>query len=252
MGWLLSLGVKASSVTEDEHFAPWFVEIGDRLLNKTNLLVKGATYRFAELEVYYHGPGHFDPFPHCDPLQRENGRWYFHRTRGQYRDGSFKGLDLTLGDGTAYFGILIRSIVEPNGTAIVGPSLTVDHLLAQTDSKDVASLDRAINERTIWDRSSPLFIRESDAARTATVYASARVGLSLKRATNMPEAVEFIGRPYRFLIEPRSITKGKQQLVLALHRNGVTTEEIHQITGCQRKTVERTIAREKDSGKDEG
>jgi hypothetical protein len=64
--------------------APWFSEIIERLFNATDFLVNGIAYRFAELEAYYHGPGHQDLFTHRDPSQRVNGRWYFHRTRGRY------------------------------------------------------------------------------------------------------------------------------------------------------------------------
>ncbi|HEV3438051.1 MAG TPA: helix-turn-helix domain-containing protein [Gemmata sp.] len=238
---LAALGVKPAHVTVDEHFAPWFADIIGRLFNATDFLVNGEAYRFAELEAYYHGPGHFDLFSHRDPVARENGRWYFHRTRGEYRGGSFKGLDPTFGDGIAHFGILIRSIINPNGTLIDGPSLTVDHLLAQTKAKDVATLDRMIDGRAVWDISSPLAIRESPTARTAIVYSSSRVGLSLKKAKGKPEAPQFVARPYRFLTEPQAISKGKQHLVLTLYRLGETPEAIHQITGCPKKTVERYI-----------
>lgn len=247
---LASLGVKPAHVIADKHFAPWFVDIIARLFNATDFLVNGTPYRFAELETYYHGPGHFDLFAHCDQVQLINGRWYFHRTRDQYRSGSFKGLDLAFGDGTAHFGILIRSIIDPAGTLIDGPSLTVDHLLTQTKAKDVATLDGMIRGRMVWDASSPLAIRESPAVRTATVYSSSRVGLSLKKADRKPEATQFVARPYRFLTEPRAISKGKPHLVLTLYRLGETPEAIHQITGCPKKTIERYI-KDYEAGKAE-
>jgi hypothetical protein len=211
------------------------------LLSSTDLLVNGAVHRFAELEAYYHGPGHLDPFTHCDPLQRENGRWYFHRSRGQYRGGSFKGLDLTFGDGTAYFGVLIRSIVAPSGAVIAGPSLAVDHLLAQTQVQSVGALDASIGGRSVWDASSPLAIRET-LPRSVPVYASARVGLSLKRVPIAPEAPAFIGRPYRWLTAPRSIAKGKPHLVLALHQAREGAATIRDLTGCPRNAIDRYIA----------
>ena len=112
-------------------FAAWFADIANRLLNECAFMVAGARYRIAEVEMYYAGDAHADPFSHRDPLQREAGRWYFHRTGGTYRGGTFKGLDLTLGDGAAYFGILIRTVISPAGMVICGPSLTVDLLLAR-------------------------------------------------------------------------------------------------------------------------
>ena len=241
MSSLAGLGAKPPHVTADEHLAPWFAELADRFLNRTDFLVNGSAYRFAELEAYYHGPGHPDPFAHRDPVQLENGRWYFHRTRGEYRGGSFKGLDVAIGDGTAYFGILIRSIVTPDGTLIDGPSLSVDHLLAQTKAKDVALLDGTISERKVWDATSPLAIRDSVAPRAAEVYPSSRVGLSLKWARGKPDAPRYVGRPYRFLTDPLAISKGRPHLVLALHRRGETPDAIQRITGTPRKTVERYI-----------
>jgi hypothetical protein len=236
-----TLGFKPSHITAEQHFAPWFSEIIGRLLNATNFLLNGTPYSFAELEAYYHCPYHQGLFAHRDPLQRENGFWYFHRSRGQYCNGSFKGLDLTLGDGSAHFGILIRSIIDPAGKVIDGPSLTVDHLLAQTKAKDVATLDGIIGGRKIWDPTSPLAIRETHANRAARVFRSSRVGLSLKKAGGKPDAERFVGLPYRFLTEPRAISKGKAHLVLTLHRLGEAVNAIHEITGCPKSTVERYI-----------
>ena len=238
---LAGLGVKPTHVTADEHFEPWLVGIVGQLLNGVEFLVAGNSYRFAELEAYYSGPGHPDLFAHRDPVQLENGRWYFHRTRGEYRGGSFKGLDLAFGDGTAFFGVLIRTIVTPEGTLIDGPSLMVDHLLAQTKAASVAVLDGLIAGRKVWDESAPLAIRVLQTPRTATVYQCSRVGLSLKKAKGKADAPKFVARPYRFLTEPRAISKGKPHLVLALHRQGQTPDAIAQATGCPKKTVERYI-----------
>jgi hypothetical protein len=242
MPLLSELGRRPAHVTADGHFAPWFAEVADRLLNATEFVVAGSRYRFAELEMYYSGGAHPDPFAHRDPVQLENGRWYFHRTRGEYRGGSFKGLDLALGDGSAYFGVLVRTLVAADGTVLDGPCVTADHLLAQTKTAGVAALDGVINARTIWDTSSPLHIVETEAPRTAAVYSCSRVGLSLKKARGKPDAPRFVGRPYRFLTEPARISKGKPHLVLALHRAGRPAEAIRDLIGMPKKTIDRYIA----------
>src|SRR5262249_14366674 len=167
----------------------------------------------------------------------------------EYRGGSFKGLDLAFGDGKAHFGILIRTVVDPQGNVIDGPSLTVDHLLAQTKAKDVATLDQMIAARKVWDESAPLAIRESSSPRTANVYPSSRVGLSLKKARGKPDAPRVVARPYRFLTEPRAISKGKAHLVLTLYLGGETSERIHDITGVPRKTIDRYI-KDFDAGRE--
>src|SRR5205823_3994142 len=141
------------------------------------------------------GEGHPDPFTHRDPLQRENGRWYFHRTRGAYRGGSFKGLDLTFGDGRAFGGFLVRTIEAPSGALIVGPSLCVDHLLARAGAKSVAALDAVIGGGAAWDPNSPLQLRAVDGQERRPVFRSARVGLSLKKAGPSGDAARFVMRP---------------------------------------------------------
>lgn len=250
MSELAGLGARPAHVTADEHFGPWFAAVAGRLLNGCDLLVAGRPYRFAELEAYYYGDGHPDTFTHRDPLQLHNGRWYFHRTAGEYRGGSFKGVDLTFGDSRSMFGMLVRTIVTPDDVVIDGPSLTVDHLLAQTKAADVATLDAAISGRSVWDTTSPLAIRLSATPRTAPVYQTARIGLTLKRSRGKPEAPKFVMRPYRFLTEPRRIGKGKPQLVLALHQRGLSTQEIHDICGAPKRTIEKYV-KDFEAGKQE-
>lgn len=239
---LSELSARPATVTAEEHFGPWFAAIAHRLMNEADFVVAGKRHRLAELEMYYSGWGHPDPFAHRDPVQLEDGRWYFHRTRGEYRGGSFKGLDLALGDGASFFGILIRTVVAADGTFLDGPCVTVDHLLAQTKTASVAALDGVINSRSIWDITSPLHVVGAEAPRAATVFACSRVGLSLKKAKGKADAPKFVARPYRFLTEPQTISKGKPHLVLALRRAGRTPEEIRDIVGMPLKAVTRYIA----------
>lgn len=239
---LHELGRKPPHVTADEHHAAWFGEVASFLLNRCDFVVAGEKYGFAELEAYYSGGTHPDLFAHRDPVQLEDGRWYFHKTRGEYRGGSFKGLDIALGDGSAYFGLLIRTVVTPDDTLIDGPSLMVDHLLAKTKTASVAALDGLINGRKVWDPTSPLHIAESEVPRGAPVWACSRVGLSLKKAHGKADAPRFVGRAYRFLTEPARISKGRPHLILALHRAGHDAAAITALTGVAKKTVERYLA----------
>lgn len=241
MATLTEIGRRPAGVASEGQFGPWFAAIAAHLLDATDLLVAGKSYRMAEVEAYYFGPDHPDPFTHKDPVQREYGRWYFHRTAGEYRGGSFKGLDLTFGDGRGTFGVLVRTVVAPDGTLIDGPSLTVDHILRQTGTPTVAELDRAIAGRPWWDHSSPLSVREAE-PRAAEVITTARVGLSLRRSRGRPDTVRFVMRPYRYLTEPRRITKGKPQTVLALHRAGKDATAIQAATGVARRVVDKYIA----------
>lgn len=65
-----------------------------------------------EIEFYLNCEGHKDTFTHGDTLQHENAKWYFHKMGGNYKAGSYKGLDLTFGHrGSTIGGILIRSLM---------------------------------------------------------------------------------------------------------------------------------------------
>jgi hypothetical protein len=232
---------KPADLREPGRAAEWFSRMAAALLNGCDLVVAGEPHRFVEVEFYCCGDEHPDPFTHRDPVQLERGRWYFHRTRGVYRSGSFKGLDLTFGDGTMFGGALIRGVVAADGTLIDGPSLTVDHLLARTKARSVGVLDDMIAGRPAWDASSPLRLVPASPARGQELVRSARVGLSLKRARGGGEMPRFIMKPYRYLSEPRRTGKGKAHVVLALHAGGASPDEIHERTGCPRASVKRYV-----------
>ena len=242
MSALSRLAVRPPNIADDSHFQSWFAHIAATLLNGCDFLVTGGAFRIAEIEIYYRGAGHRDPFAHAHPFQLQAGKWYFHRTGGSYRGGTFKGLDLSLGDGSATLGALLRTIVDPAGIAISGPSRIVDHLLRLTGTASVKELDELIAGRSAWNVKSPLAIRTSKRPRTATVFTTARVGLTLKRAAAHPEMPEYLLRNYRFLTEPRLIRKGRRQLVQALHQQGLDPEAIHEMTGVPRRAIERYVS----------
>lgn len=219
----------------------WFMKIATALLTGSRLVAGGEPHRLTEVEFYYHGADHPDVFAHRDPVQVHRGRWYFHRTGGVYRGGSFKGLDVTFGDGVSHAGVLIRGLETHDGTLIDGPSLLVDHLLKKTGYQDVPTLDAAIGDRVAWADSGPLMLRPSP-PEDRPVLRTARVGLTLKRSRSHSEGPRFVMRPYRFLTEPRRIAKGKVQTVLALHARGWDAAAIQQATGCPVKTVRRYVA----------
>lgn len=232
---------KPANLSASGATATWFDAIAEKLLNGVNLCAGGKTHRLVEIEFYLRVAEHPDPFTHGESLQLLCGRWYFHRTRGVYRSGSFKGLDLSFGDGTLYGGVLFRGLEMADGTLIDGPSLLVDHLLKLTRAATVAVLDSMIAGRLAWDASNPIFLEDLETPRTQPLFRSGRVGLTLKNARNKPEATRYILRPYRYLTEPRRAAKGKLLLVLALHAGGHSVAEIVQATGCPRKSVQRYI-----------
>jgi hypothetical protein len=231
----------AAPQDDTPHLRDWFARIARQILLGSRLRASGKRFRPVEIEFYYHWSGHPDPFAHRDPIQVECGRWYFHRTHGAYRGGSFKGVDVTFGGGGTHGGVLFRAMETEAGTLIDGPSLLVDHLLAKTRQPDVASLVAAIAGRKVWDSKSPLALQAAP-IEERPILQTARVGLSLKYAGNQPDRQQFAMRAYRFLTEPKRIAKGKPQMVLALYEQGLDVEDIYQRTRCPRKTVQRYIA----------
>ena len=230
-----------SLLRKREPLDDWFTSIAERLLNVSRLRVGPQSYRLVEIEFYYWSDEHPDPFAHRDPIQFDIGHWYFHRTHGVYRGGSFKGLDLTFGHDDASGGILIRGLETPDGKLIDGPSLCVDHLLDATGAATVAELDRAINKRVAWEEGNPLILEETDTREKRPLILSPRVGLLLKKTNARTDSTRFVMRPYRCLTEPRRTKKGKVHMVLALHAQGAGVEDIQRMTGTPRRTIERYV-----------
>lgn len=221
--------------------ANWFAAIADRLLNRTTLRVAGQALRLCEIEFYYNGPGHEDLFTHNDPIQKTSGRWYFHRDSEGYRGGSFKGLDISFGPGDAFGGILIRSLLAEDGRFINGCSLCVDRHLALTGAGSVAELDAAINERPVTDAGSPLYLEESEALDQESITTTARVGLTLKRASRLKTMPEYLMRRYRFMIRPREVKKGRLHHIIALHQDGHDVDQIRAATGSPKSSITKNI-----------
>jgi hypothetical protein len=225
----------------DAGIDPSFAAVAERLLNGTELRVAGQSYRLLEIEFYLFHAAHTDPFSHRDPLQLHCGHWYLHRTHGGLRSGSFKGLDLTYGNGTASGGVLVRSLARADGTVIDGPSLCVDHLLAALRFRTVADLDRALAGRLAWDADNPLSLQQVGPASPRELLRTARVGLTLRAGNHFDDKTRFLMRPYRFLSEPRRVAKGKRHMVLALHAQGADVETIRAVTGSRLTSIRRCI-----------
>lgn len=232
----------ATLFRESGEFDAWFTRIAERLLNGCRLIAGREPHRLVEIEFYYWSDAHPDPFAHRDPIQFHIGRWYFHRTHGTYRGGSFKGLDLTFGEGQTSGGILIRGMVAADGMLIDGPSLCVDRLLGAAGAETVAALDRAVQPRLAWEEGNPLRLEATDREEELPLIRSPRVGLLLKKPGSPMEPTRFVMRPYRYLTEPRRTRKGKIHVVLALHARGESADDIHRLTNSPRRAVERYIA----------
>lgn len=216
-------------------------QIADLVLRRTTWRIAGKPHRFTEVEFYVTTANHDDPFTHGDEMQREFARWYHHRTGGEYRGGTYKGLDLAFGRDDTYAGMLIRGVesTEPPAKLLDGPCVCVDHLLSLVKHGSVPSFvdsyDRAVDGKD----SAPSYLEVGDES-ALPLYRSARVGLSLKRGAS-ERRVRFIAAPYRFLTEPSRIKKGRVQLVCAMHARGESAATIASVTGTRQTQVQKYI-----------
>lgn len=227
----------------DEEFSRSFRRAAELLLDHATLYAAGARHRLVEVEFYWAGPGHDDPFAHKDPIQVHFGVWYFHRQGGTYKGGTYKGVDIAAGHPGTHVGILLRAIEDmETGTPLIEGSCTVmDHILARTGHSSVAALAGSFDGSIEPSAASPLFLAHEDPGPPKEIFSSARVGLTLKKGAT-PERRRFFGKPYRFLSEPSQIKKGRPNLVASLHREGRSVAEIARITKMAPAIVGRYVA----------
>lgn len=219
--------------------------IAEVLLNRATLFIAGEPYRLTEIEAYWSSQQHRDPFSHGDEIQLDLGRWYFHRQDGgQYKGGSFKGLDIAFGRPGAFGGLLLRGARSLKGSGLIldGPCLLVDHILAKSGAKSIAALLNGWSGRIDRPSEGPsplaLEISAEHPSEELPVFESPRVGLTLKKGPTV-ERQRFVARPYRFATNPKDIKKGRANTVVGLIRQGVPTSEIATISGVSRSNVEK-------------
>lgn len=236
---------EVSSFSNEAEVQSWFAEIANKLLNESVLHINDVPHRFIEIEFYYKGGVHMDHFTHGDEMQKTHGHWYFHRQGKSFRNGTYKGLDFTIGNSKVFGGVLIRAVENlTEGTLIEGPSLVVDHIL---NLNDVGSIDELVQGFSVnaLMKSKQLYISDIASSSTSVahkysaekVYTCPRVGLTLKKNDN--NQAKFIMRHYRFFLRPSKLKKGKVNIVLSLIHDGLSVDKIFQISASPKKSVEK-------------
>ena len=183
-----------------------FEFIANKLLNGTIILINSKRFRICELEFYLYDESHKDEYVHRDPEQKRELCWYFHKFKtGNYKSGTFKGMDLTFGSMNRYCGILIRSILNiKNDKMIEGPCNTVNTILKKYKIESINEFTNNKILSAIQNRRR-FIVQHSKNLKKEPIYSGQRVGLSDK----FPN---FRSRPYRFLIYPKRIKKQKRNL----------------------------------------
>lgn len=188
-----------------------FYEIADILLNKSILQTNIFHYRISEIEFYIKSGNHQDPFTHCHPEQLSFGSCCFHRTsrrlKSSYKGGKYQGLDLTLGDGENFAGVLIRRICPVTSDGhIDGPSLVVDQILKDYQVDSISTL--------ISHYQDPVQLLYQDKLESKPIYMGPRVGLKLKSNQVTEENIHYFFKPFRCLTDPQKTNKDKNRLFL--------------------------------------
>lgn len=186
-------------------------------------------YRIAEIEFYLYNPSqHPDIFVHRDKEQLENSTWYHHKQNGKsYKEGTYKGLDITFGNGKdVYGGILIRSLLEIGGLdnltktikVIEGPSLCVDQLIGGISVKTFMEKcqDNNVCSREEFHLLELNSQQQEELKKIVLPFSeSPRVGLRLNKSY-FDERCRYLLKPYRIIAgdhkcKKQAITIGLQE-----------------------------------------
>jgi hypothetical protein len=249
--------VRADSSEEDNIFArvteattrfeQLFDVLADEVINKHWLVVCGRYFRFREVEFYVKHVNHIDPYVHCDPDNGRPGCWYFHKSGKDFCGGTCKGLDISIGGKTHHGGILIRSIqdIETRKT-VEGPSVCVDSIIKICRDIDprLATIHDIVTHGTykesVYDERGLLHLgRLGLGAEKWSLFKCPRVGLR-------DLSLIYQNKPYRYIVLPGKVKKGRQSLILALLQSGVATRQVQSLIGCNAATIDKivcTIAR---------
>ena len=217
---------------EDSNLLPTFSKMASSLLNNYLLFINKIPFRLRELEFYFNSPAHSDTFTHGDEMQKRKGEWYFHRSGKTYKGGTYKGLDISIGQGSnTVGGILIRSIRNVETAKIIdGPCLCVDTILSHTQKPRIVDLVKDAHFRNMVAEEGEgnlLYLKYDESIPKLSVFSGPRVGLSLKRWDE--EKPKFIGKCYRFYTEADKVKKGKDLAIIGLLLQGKTQAECARI-----------------------
>jgi hypothetical protein len=188
--------IREDNIDED------FQRIANDLLNNWILKVENALYRIAEIEFYYSGNSHRDPYIHGNKLQKQTGKWYFH--------GS--GIDITFGNDAAFGGILIRALANiQSNEYIYGPLVCVQELFKNFPTVFNSEINFGL-----------IPAKENQIVKEKLIRAP-RVGLNPQKDPEMWDKL------YRFLVMPKQKHADKTRIYDAMKAQGFSEIECNNI-----------------------
>lgn len=188
-----------------------FRPLADQILNSSILYVNGIKYRIIEIEMYLFSDEHPDAYVHCHPDQKYSGFIYFHSMKKtlprSYKGGTFKGMDLTFGSESEYFGILIRGLLSlETGEAISGPSNVVTHILKQLEMTSIQELTNG-EILSFNKKNQKIRFKFSGELSIEKIYTGPRIGLKEEKDPIYHK------KHYRFVTFKNLTKKDKKSLV---------------------------------------
>jgi 3-methyladenine DNA glycosylase Mpg len=186
-----------------------FDELAEHILNNIVISSNNTQFRICELEIYYRNDAHKDEYVHKTPDQKSHGKFYFHKYPNQtFKSGTYKGIDIALGNGDTYFGILIRSVKNlETGQFTEGSCNCVNQLLKSFNVDTVQELFdkfyKNIKQIPIDDNTFKLIKTNLEKEQ---VYKGPRIGLSDKY-------LEFRDLHYRYATHIANIKKKRKTFV---------------------------------------
>jgi hypothetical protein len=199
---------KTSYTTEE------FDKLGDYILNNIIINSNGTKFRLCEIEFYYWSEKHKDEYVHKSPDQKQYGKFYFHKFRnGTYKSGTFRGIDIVLGNDQTFFGILIRSIKNIETNEFTEGSCNVaNKFLSCFNVSTVKELfEKYYSDVEQISINSNRLKLEKNTLDRETVFSGPRIGLSDKYP-------EFKDKKYRYAIFIDKIKKQRKTFTL-LHQD---------------------------------
>lgn len=239
---------KLHTAETSAHVRESTTQICEMLLKNSILLIAEIPHLICEVEVYVNKKGvHEDTFTHAHKDQRSSMGWYFHKRGSTFREGTYKGVDLTLGNGdNLAAGILIRMIrplqiddehlQEAGPPPTEGPSLVVDQILKLNKCGSILQFVDANNVKNARECTGLRLIHNCNPAEAFRTLRAPRVGLTLKN----PSHLRWIAKRYRFATAQCVPAKIRVGFVAVLIFEAERTfDEIAEMSGVTKKKVEQ-------------
>jgi len=194
---------------EIEYAPDEFNTLANKILNHVVLIANGHTYRIREIEMYYKNKNHPDDYVHGILDQKSHEKFYFHKYRnGTYKSGTYKGVDIALGNKTTYFGVLIRSIQNlETGIFTEGSCNCVNKIISHFDVTTVKDLmDKYFSDKDQVNVTGQLLYLETRFIPHDSIYKGPRIGLSDKYP-------DYRNRPYRYATNICQIKKKRKTFI---------------------------------------